>query len=501
VKKTIRYSALIAAGIGVMLSACSESTAPASPTPVQQPAPIPSQLLAEGATNFTATVGTRIEPGPAVRVLDSKNRPVAGVSVSFAPGRVVVSDTDGIARFGPWQLDTLAREYLVVARVIITGREELEVAFRATATPGSLAHLVALSGNNQVGRPAVPLPNQLHVKATDIYNNPLRGIVVSFSVMSGGGDIEPSTRTTNLLGVATSGMWTLGTAGPQQVKARTGALQALFDATFCAAGTACDLIPSSLAYVRDGAVWVSSLDGPVLIDQSASRPSWSPDGSRLAFFKVNTNREEEAICITSERFSVPACTPVDHVSSDAASAARISWSPDSRTLALARPYYGPGDSQLLFVDVETMTIRRHGTIDQGVWSASWSPDGKQIAIATDSRVYLADAAGSALQVLLSYPVWELAWAPDGQKIAAITLGCDLWECFGVDIGLVDPQTKEFERLEPGQGGFGALAWAPDSHRLAYSSWDGDMSDVRILNVATGATDVVLTNASDPSWRR
>jgi len=124
-----------------------------------------------------------------------------------------------------------------------------------------------------------------------------------------------------------------------------------------------------------------------------------------------------------------------------------------------------------------------------------------MAIATDAKVYLADAAGSGLEVLLAYPVWELAWAPDGQKIAAITLGCDLWECFGVDIGLVDPQTKQYERLERGQGGFSALAWAPDSHRLAYSSWDSDMSDVRILNIATGATDVVLTNASDPSWRR
>jgi len=150
-----------------------------------------------------------------------------------------------------------------------------------------------------------------------------------------------------------------------------------------------------------------------------------------------------------------------------------------------------------------MTIRRHGTIDQSVWSASWSPDGEKIAIASDAKVYLANAGGSELEVLLPYPVWELAWAPDGQKIAVITVGYTTESVFGLDLALLDPKTKELTVLERGQGDFDALTWSADGNRLAYSVWvsASGMRDVRIMNIADRASNDVLTNASDPSWRR
>jgi len=214
---------------------------------------------------------------------------------------------------------------------------------------------------------------------------------------------------------------------------------------------------------------------------------------------VNANREDEAICIAAEPFSGMVCTPVDEPLEDM----RVSWSPDGRTLALSGIYYGGGNSQLLFLDVATMTIRRHGTIDESVWSASWSPDGKNIAIASDAKVYLANAGGSELEVLLPYPVWELAWAPDGQKIAMIpTVDCTTESCWGVDLALLDLKTKKVTVLERGQG-FSALTWSPDGNQLAYSVWvsGSGMRDVRIMNIADGASNDVLTNASDPSWRR
>jgi Tol biopolymer transport system component len=170
-------------------------------------------------------------------------------------------------------------------------------------------------------------------------------------------------------------------------------------------------------------------------------------------------------------------------------------------LALSRVYYGEGQLQLLFLDVATMKIHRHGTIDGGVWSASWSPDGKKMAIATDSKVYVANAAGSDLEVVLPYPVWELAWAPDGQKIAVITVECP-WDCYGADIALLDPTTKALTVLERGPGGFNSITWSADGNSLAYSAWvtGAGMRDVRIMSVANGQRNVVLTNAADPSWR-
>ena len=501
-KKLIRYSGLIAAGLGGLLGACSEGTAPVSEPPATQ-VRTPSQLVAQGNTNVTAVVGSTIEPGPAVQVLDEKNQPVAGVSVTFGSYRskVVVSGPDGIARYGPWQLDTVAREYFIDARVRVTAQQELYAVFYARATPGPLARFIAVSGNNQVGRPGKALPNQLHAKATDIYNNPISGLVVSFSVMSGGGSIDLTSGTTDYNGVATAGRWSLGTTSPQRVTAKAGDLEAAFQATFCETTQPCDLVPENLAYVRDGAVWINRADGPLLVANNASRPSWSRDGARLAFFKVNANREEEAICVAADPFSTMSCTSVDRLSREIAGGMRVSWSPDGGMLALSRVYYGEGQLQLLFLDVATMKIHRHGTIDGGVWSASWSPDGKEMAIATDSKVYVANAAGSDLEVVLPYPVWELAWAPDGQKIAVITVECP-WDCYGADIALLDPTTKALTVLERGPGGFNSITWSADGNSLAYSAWitGAGMRDVRIMSVANGQRNVVLTNAADPSWR-
>jgi hypothetical protein len=501
--KLMRYSALFSAGLGGVFGACSEATAPASEWPAAE-VRTPSRLVAQGDTDFMAVVATRIEPGPAVRVLDEKNQPVAGVSVTFgsAHEKVVVSGPDGIARFGAWQMDTLAGEYFIDARMAVSGEEELFVVFHARATPGPVAHFFAVSGNNQVGRPGGSLANHLYAKVTDTYNNPIGGVPVSFSVMSGGGIIEVASSTTNYYGVATSGRWTLGPTSPQRVTAKAGDLEAIFEATFCETAQPCDFVPQKLAYVRDGAVWISGPDGPVLVAHNASRPSWSPDGSRLAFFKVNAHREEEAVCIAAEPFSVMACAPVDVISRSVAAEMRVSWSPDGGALALSRIYYGEGNTQLLFLDVATMSVRRHGTIDDGVWSASWSPDGKKIAIASDARVYVANSDGSGLEVLLPYPVWEVAWAPDGEKIAVITVACP-WDCYGADVALLNPTTKALTMLQHGQGGgFNALSWSPDGDSLAFSVWvdTAGMKEVRIISVANGEGKAVLTNASDPSWR-
>jgi hypothetical protein len=147
------------------------------------------RIVAEGETEFTVAAGTTIQSGPAVRVLDGNQQPVAGVPVSFGPTphKVVITNSDGVARFGPWQVDTVAREYFLDATVVVSTQQELMVGFYAHVTPGPLAHFTVLGGNNQSGVPAATLPDELHVRATDSYNNPLHGLTVTFSVVSGGG--------------------------------------------------------------------------------------------------------------------------------------------------------------------------------------------------------------------------------------------------------------------------------------------------------------------------
>jgi hypothetical protein len=80
--------------------------------------------------------------------------------------------------------------------------------------------IVPVSGNNQSGTVRSELPNPITVQVLDVQSRPVRGQEVTFTVITGGGSVEPVTVITNDDGEATI-EWTLGgAAGTQQVRAQ-----------------------------------------------------------------------------------------------------------------------------------------------------------------------------------------------------------------------------------------------------------------------------------------
>jgi hypothetical protein len=76
-----------------------------------------------------------------------------------------------------------------------------------------------VSGNSQVGEPGVELPAPLVVIATDKKGRPVKGEVVNFRVVSGGGSMFAGSAITNQRGQAQD-YWTLGMSGTQTVEVR-----------------------------------------------------------------------------------------------------------------------------------------------------------------------------------------------------------------------------------------------------------------------------------------
>ena len=79
--------------------------------------------------------------------------------------------------------------------------------------------LSVVSGNDQSGPPGTELPNPIVARVEDSRGRAVKGQIVNFRVLSGGGSV--------FAGVAISGMdgvvqerWTLGASGPQRVEAR-----------------------------------------------------------------------------------------------------------------------------------------------------------------------------------------------------------------------------------------------------------------------------------------
>jgi len=85
---------------------------------------------------------------------------------------------------------------------------------------GVPSSIVIVDGNGQSATIGTALPEPVIVRVLDVQGRPVQGQQVTFTVMIGGGAIDPATRTTDANGEASSS-WTLGpAAGSQQLQAR-----------------------------------------------------------------------------------------------------------------------------------------------------------------------------------------------------------------------------------------------------------------------------------------
>jgi adhesin/invasin len=97
----------------------------------------------------------------------------------------------------------------------------VSVTITATATAARAATVTALAGNNQTAAAGAAVPIAPSVRVADAFGNLAPGVTVTFSALSGGGQVTTGVRTTNAQGVATVGSWILGpAAGVQTLAAR-----------------------------------------------------------------------------------------------------------------------------------------------------------------------------------------------------------------------------------------------------------------------------------------
>ena len=84
--------------------------------------------------------------------------------------------------------------------------------------PGALS-LSVVSGNNQTAPPGTELPNPLVALVEDSRGHAVKGQIVNFVVVSGGGSVFAGAAISGGDGIVQE-RWTLGLSGPQRVEAR-----------------------------------------------------------------------------------------------------------------------------------------------------------------------------------------------------------------------------------------------------------------------------------------
>jgi dipeptidyl aminopeptidase/acylaminoacyl peptidase len=184
------------------------------------------------------------------------------------------------------------------------------------------------------------------------------------------------------------------------------------------------------------------------------------------------------------------------------------YSPDGKRLAYA---LDPDGSESFHIAVLDFASCQHTDLTPGIAFAhqpniSWSPDGQQLAVLSDSEgqfaLYVLPAGGGQARLVLDvgHPCWDAKWSPDGKWIAVEV------EWYGQDrsIFLVNPSGSERRQLQANNETLNAMhpVWSPDGRTLAFCAdphgwhqlglYDLESKEIRWLKAGDGED-------TNPAW--
>ncbi|MCH7744877.1 MAG: PD40 domain-containing protein [Chloroflexi bacterium] len=224
-------------------------------------------------------------------------------------------------------------------------------------------------------------------------------------------------------------------------------------------------------------------------------PSWSPDGSKIAFVSKRNGISE--IYVINADGSEPTRLTFNK-SRDWDS----TWSPDGSKIAFASRRDADFEIYVMNADGSEPTRLTHNDVPD--WNPTWSPDGSKIAFASErdgnSEIYAMNADGTNQTNLTQSKSVDTrpSWSPDGSKIAFASDRDGDFEIYVMNIDGTNPvsltSNRSVDRMP---------LWSPDGSKIAFASERDGNFEIYVMN-ADGTEQTNLTNSpgnedSLPSW--
>jgi Tol biopolymer transport system component len=235
-------------------------------------------------------------------------------------------------------------------------------------------------------------------------------------------------------------------------------------------------------------------------------PSWSPDGTRIAFRTGDPEKPGTEMTISVVDVDGTGGRVIAQFQGEPQNPGAPTWSPDGTMLAFAT-------NGIYVVNVDgtdlQLVTRYDGERTCADLEPSWSPDGSSIAFAVrceggDEGIWLVDADGTDRRQLLA-PNEELvslsfpAWSPDGSKIAFAGVSGGPTE-FEHDIYVMTADGSDITKLTEALGFPTMPTWSPDGSRIALLDWSTDR--LLVINADGNDLETIAARASGccPAWQ-
>ncbi|AOR36683.1 hypothetical protein BFF78_41565 [Streptomyces fodineus] len=229
-------------------------------------------------------------------------------------------------------------------------------------------------------------------------------------------------------------------------------------------------------------------------------PSWSPDGTRLAFARYGSAGAIDGIWTMKATGGDLKAVPGTKGASDPA------WSPDGKQIAYAKPVGSQREIYVTHLDGTHATRLTHTAADD--LHPTWSPDGKYLAFnRTDTsghsrliRIRLSTLTQTALTGPASHD-----WTPDWSHSNQIAFSRQDSSGFA-HLYLIRPDGTALHRITAARLNDKNPSWSPDSSHLVFTRGGTDDADPEHLYLiradGTATTQLTKTDSHDleADWR-